>query len=420
MSRLSREVGELRMKLMEHYPLGSIPPFNENNAEDPAVQVLSTPIYLRRNTQLPSLFDYQEDLVTEALERYIPRGAPALVSLPTGAGKTRTGICACLGAFHLHEAWRIIWLAPTRELVHQAVSAATALWQQYGAAPDIVVTRELLEIPEPTLVVTTPQAIYRAVQAGRDLGLWDLVVFDEAHQAVASTFRASVEALRERPRRNGGKVGLLGLSATPGRFNDSESYFLSEFFENRLLVSPRLGSNPVLTLQRRGVLARLRFKKLTHRTVSKSDEVTRIRIAAEAARSLSRRGGKPLVFTSSVAAAICLAEVLATMEVSARAVYSDLPSNARDQAIADFSVGKVDVLVNYRLLATGYDCPAVSDILLLNEIGSAIQFEQIVGRVARGPLTGGSKVGTVWEFDDHLSKHGLPTSYYRYRDFEWT
>jgi DNA repair protein RadD len=78
------------------------------------------------------------------------------------------------------------------------------------------------------------------------------------------------------------------------------------------------------------------------------------------------------------------------------------------------------VLANQHLLAVGYDCPAVTDVVIQNKISSLILFEQIVGRAARGPLTGGSRVASVWEFEDHLALHGLPQSYYRYRDYDWT
>jgi superfamily II DNA or RNA helicase len=97
-----------------------------------------------------------------------------------------------------------------------------------------------------------------------------------------------------------------------------------------------------------------------------------------------------------------------------------MPAEDRYAIISAFERHKISVLVNQRLLATGYDCPAVTDVLLLTRIGSPILFEQIVGRAARGPRTGGSRVGTIWEFDDHLAMHGLPSSYYRYKDYDWS
>ena len=84
-----------------------------------------------------------------------------------------------------------------------------------------------------------------------------------------------------------------------------------------------------------------------------------------------------------------------------------------------FERGDLSVIVNKRLLATGYDCPTVRHVILATRIGSAILFEQIVGRATRGPLVGGHARSTVWEFDDHLAAHGLPQSYYRYSDYDW-
>ena len=32
---------------------------------------------------------------------------------------------------------------------------------------------------------------------------------------------------------------------------------------------------------------------------------------------------------------------------------------------------------------------------------------------------GGNAIATVWQFEDHLSLHGLPASYHRYEEFDW-
>ena len=100
-------------------------------------------------------------------------------------------------------------------------------------------------------------------------------------------------------------------------------------------------------------------------------------------------------------------------------MHSNLQRDHRREVIQDFASGKTAVLTNYRILATGYDCPAVSDVALLSRVGSAVQFEQMVGRACRGPKTGGAASATVWDLDDHLQLHGLPESYFRFNNFDW-
>src|SRR6516164_209391 len=50
-------------------------------------------VSLVRSDERPSLFDYQIDLATR-MSKILQTGGTALLSLPTGAGKTRTAIAA--------------------------------------------------------------------------------------------------------------------------------------------------------------------------------------------------------------------------------------------------------------------------------------------------------------------------------------
>lgn len=126
-----------------------------------------------------------------------------------------------------------------------------------------------------------------------------------------------------------------------------------------------------------------------------------------------------LVFTASVAHAYALAAVLRAKGSAAEAVSGYLGSESRRSRLQAFESGAVQVLLNKALLVAGYDCPAVAHVVLTVPVGSAISFEQAVGRAARGPAVGGNKRATVWYVEDHLEMHGLPSSYYRYEDFDW-
>lgn len=295
------------------------------------------------------------------------------------------------------------------------------MWREHGQCPDIQLARGFSDPVENAVCVTTPQEVYQRIRNHNPLGEWDAVVFDEAHQLGARTYELAVQSLRTTGRAPGGRMaGLIGLSATPGRAAEGETEYLVDLFGGRLLTSSVLGKNPVSTLQRRGVLARLEFRTLTQRNVEVSDEVGRLRVAVKACESLAARGRRVLVFCQSVAGAECLAEALTGIGIPSTTVSAQTPTLERSARLSAFGSGQISVLTNQRLLATGYDCPAVSDVLILGPVGSPILFEQIVGRAARGPRTGGSSVARVWDFDDHRSKFGLPSSYYRYRDYDWS
>ncbi len=376
---------------------------------------------LSRSDLRPNLFGYQREIVDKLFELSV---STALLALPTGAGKTRTAATAVLDSFAAERSRRVVWLAPSIELLDQAFVSFEDLWMNHGGVQELRLSRApILDTSIPTVFFTTPQAMYSRRTDKKYVHGWDLVIFDEAHQLGAPTFRTAIETLTKATTSpmsvSSAPPMLLGLSATPGRVNSEETEDLISFFNGNLLVCDQLAPNPVKTLQRWGVLAELEFSSLTKSTIPLDDEARRLRIAAAACVELVKRKRRPMVFAASVPGAIVLSEALRSKGVRAEAVHSRLLSIRRRQIVSDFSAGKIDVLVNKNLLSTGYDCPAISDLLILTQVNSPILFEQIVGRAARGPETGGSSVATIWEFDDHLSIHGLPRSYYRYSDFDW-
>jgi superfamily II DNA or RNA helicase len=403
---------ELAERLASNY--STVDEDEEDYRDHTSVAGQSCIVSLVRNHERPPLFDYQADLASR-MSKILQTGGTTLLSLPTGAGKTRTAINAMFESRIHEESIRICWMAPTYELLDQAFSTTVRLWRQFGAAPDMRVALAGEPNRDADLWLTTPQAVASRARTREPLGDWDAVIFDEAHQMAAPTFRGAVEAIRRQP----GAKALVGLSATPGRATEQETEILVDLFEGHLLTSPVLGTHPVEELQRRGVLAQLRFRPLSRRATASLDEVERLKVIIRACRFLARRKHRVLVFTSSVAAAETLSLVLSNRGVSATWVSGTMPPQERQSRIDSFASGRWDVLANQRLLATGYDCPAVTDVIIQTKIMSPVLFEQIVGRVARGPLTGGSGTGTVWQFEDHLTLHGLPQSYYRYRDYDW-
>lgn len=367
---------------------------------------------------LPPLFDYQSDLVEQVVEKL---GAPGryLVSLPTGGGKTRTAMMACLEAVRLGKAKKILWLAPTMELLAQAEGTLEKLWMAHRAVPYIEIHRELgsvgTTLAPVKLLFTTPQGIYAKRDRKKFLADWDLVVFDEAHQLGARTYRAAIEALES----GNDQLLLLGLSATPGRVDDEETEQLVEWFGGDLLTSKRLRPNPIEVLQRRGVLSRLKFEVIDS---GKWELESPHRVSLRCAQllvELGKAGHRTLYFGQSVEEAELVADALTSAGVEARPVSSRTSDADRELWLRQFADGSVGVITNHRLLATGYDCPAVSHVVLGAKVSSPIQFEQIVGRGARGPRTGGSKVGMIHQIHDHLDLHGLPSSYYRFSSFDW-
>jgi len=128
---------------------------------------------------------YQEKIAESALARN------TLVVLPTGLGKTAIALRVIAEHLLRFPDRSILFLAPTRPLVVQhARSVATTL---FGPEP-VVLTgtvspeKRAALLHPPQVVVATPQVIGNDLVRGElRLDPFSLIVFDEAHRAVATT-----------------------------------------------------------------------------------------------------------------------------------------------------------------------------------------------------------------------------------------
>jgi superfamily II DNA or RNA helicase len=381
------------------------------------------------------LFSYQQEIV-DKLDRWLTQGEhkqAALVSLPTGGGKTRVGAWFLKAHYELGDFKRMLWVAPSAELVDQAVETLRAIWSHFPGTASIDVS--LNEIPSGGIrskghvSFVTAQLAAKRINELERYGA-DVLIFDEAHQAVARTFHNVVRAQLVA----GGRV--VGLSATPGRATVEEGTDLQEIFGNNLITSMELGNEPVVELRERGVLSKLqmhlielpvqwdqiRVKNLQKRTLS-IDELAahpaRFWATVEAICNLPRRS-QALAFGASLAHCFALNGALRDRGLRAETLSHNTPAERRASILARFDAGEIDVLLNKWLLATGYDCPGITDVVLASPIRSSILWEQILGRASRGPAVGGTELGRIWELDDHRKLHGRVMSYARFLGDLWS
>jgi DNA repair protein RadD len=389
-------------------------------------------------TSVPPLFSYQQEIVGKLNElRSAKRNTDsALISLPTGGGKTRTGIWFFREQLKKGLVRRMLWTAPSVELVEQAFSTISNLWNKYGGAPDIHVRvngfgRSLLkkQVEGGVVIFATCQLLVARTNEVMQFAP-ELFVFDEAHQCVARTYQGLLKAAKTVP----GSF-ILGLSATPGRTNSTEGEDLQSLFGRNLIIADELGSQPVAELIRRKVLSRLEFRSielpaawndvrvnsLIENSLSLEKlALNRARFWATVATILDLKCSRILVFASSIAHAQALAVALRCKGKDAAVISHVMPSNHRRFLLRRFEDGDLPILINKSLLATGYDCPGISNLVLAAPIRSPILWEQILGRASRGPAVGGSDIGTIWELDNHRRMHSEVQSYVRFFADLWS
>ena len=362
--------------------------------------------FIRKNIQ-NTLFDYQADLIVSCLYFFGSPGiSKALLTLPTGAGKTRTVSVACLRTLDSFPSLKIAWLAPTKELLEQAHNTFYQLWLENGNYKDLTISKSYGKYKDENLLLTTPHEIFASTGHVKK---FDIIVFDEAHQSIAKTFNESILLISKE------STKVLGMSATPGRVIEGESSSLVDYFQNNLIRSNILGETPVKFLQNRHVLSKPKFISLGE---SNLDQDHRIELVARKIKSLGSNE-KSLVFSHSIEQGKKFTLLLEFIGVRALFIEGDMSREERDSVLRTFEYGRCSVIVNQKLLSTGYDCPSVENIFLLSKISSPIMFEQIIGRAARGTLLGGTSNSKIFDFDNHLRIHGEPNSYKRYADLGW-
>ena len=372
-----------------------------------------------------SLFDHQRRALRKLGPMLGHDKRRAVLHLPTGVGKTRTAMHMVADFLRVHDPSVVVWLASGRELLEQATISFREAWTHLGNRPLQLGIMwadrmpELGEFLDGFLVVGLSKAW--AVLSGPDPG-WAaslsprvrLVVFDEAHQSVARTYRRITEELTLDFR-----CALLGLTATPGRTwaDIDKDGKLAEYFSANKVTLEVPGDNPVEYLISNGFLARPAFRSLLAKPgLELNDrELARIstsldipeEIVARLSMSeqymtavlgaieelLGKGHRRVLVFAATVAHARILTAILVAREVRSEVVTGSTAGRLRERAIRTF---KSDdelpmVLVNFGVLTTGFDAPKASAVIIGRPTKSLVLYSQMVGRAIRGPKAGGTE-----------------------------
>ena len=374
------------------------------------------------------LFPHQKRAASE-VERYLYReSGRVMLHLPTGVGKTRTAMSVVATHLRRRAEGLVIWLAEGRELLEQAAEEFRKTWAVVGDR-DVGCLRFWSDQNPP--IETIRDGIVFAGLAklhsyGKDrTRLWalgdraSLVVFDEAHRAVAETYERLVETLVTRNPR----TGLLGLSATPGRtWNDvDEDVAVAELFHSNKVTLEFEGTNsPIERLTKDGYLAAATFSRLDvapdlnlsaadRDSLKGADDIPepvaealadneqRNAVIVQSILDLSRRHNRILVYAATVRNALLLASVLRAMGLDTDAVTASTEPGERTRALTRFKQtrGAPRVLTNFGVLTTGFDAPGASAAVIARPTKSLVLYSQMVGRVIRGPKAGGTQTCEV-------------------------
>lgn len=340
-----------------------------------------------------TLRPYQQDAVNATVNWFRDHAEPALIVLPTGAGKSL--IIAELAKL---ARGRVLVLAHVKELVEQN----HAKYCSYALDADIFSSGLQQKRSAGKVVFGSVQSVARNLALFNNV--FSLLIVDECHRISdndGSQYKLTLQHLRKlNP-----KLRLLGLTATPYRLGegwiyqyhyhgmtrgDENNLFRDCIYElplrymikNGFLVPPKRLDMPV----QRYDFSRLRSNNLglfqnddLNKELNQQRRITPHIIKQIIDYSRLRKG--TMIFAATVEHAREIYHLLPPEQ--AGLVCGETPSVERNALITAFKQQQLRYLVNVSVLTTGFDAPHVDVIAILRPTESVSLYQQMVGRGLR-------------------------------------
>jgi superfamily II DNA or RNA helicase len=340
---------------------------------------------------------YQTTAVDAALAEFDRGAKSTLIVMPTGTGKTV--VFALVG--DSRDWGRVLVLAGRQELIEQAQDK---IRQVTGEVPDIDMAQSFAPMLSQDLfasgkyVCGSIQTVSKARRLGRynwrDFGL---IVVDEAHHALASTYRRVVDAARaENP-----NIRVLLVTATPDRGDGKALGQVCETVAYRYDINDAIEDGYLVPIyQQFAVINGLDFSHVRTKGGDFDAEELSAVLADDGGEMPHKialgmvqaaRQEKAVIFTVNVKSAHKVAEIINDRILKrpgiAVAMDGDWDKDRRRAALAAYERGEFQYLCNCNLFTEGWDSPTVSVVGMARPTKSRALYAQAVGRGLR-PLPG--------------------------------
>ena len=339
------------------------------------------------------LRDYQKDICSRTVEAFRSHRS-VMVQMPTGTGKTV--VLASLVNEELRVKKRKFDEVNEECSPFHSVSGLDLSVSGEMCILIVAHRRELVEQIRDTIRrlgiddgnITVCSIQWLAYNINKVAIAPSLVVIDEAHHALAKTYRMMWEAWHE--------ARFLGLTATPCRMNRAgftdlfdvllTSHSIGQFIKEGWLslfdyYSIKVDSEEqrlINSLEKRGADGDYQAKEL-NAVLNRKPSIERLY------ESMVRyaEGKKGIVYAINIDHAHNIAEYYKEHGVNAVAIDSRTPAEARRQTVEDFKAGRIRIMVSVDLFSEGFDSPDVEFIQLARPTLSLAKYLQMVGRGLR-------------------------------------
>jgi len=351
---------------------------------------------------------YQSEALQNVYKAYKDGKRRVIVSLPTGTGKTV--VFAHFPRFFKMKK-RLLVLAHREELLLQACEKFLKV------DPELKVGIEQSASRAPAdskVVVASVATLGRAGSARlRQLNPEEffLIVVDEAHHAVAPTYRNIFEHFGLFDSNT--QRYLVGFTATPRRgdkkglgavFEDvCYARDLREMIAERYLC-PITGWRIDSAISLDNV--RVRRGDFVERDLAVAVNTSDRNSLLVNAYKQYAKWGRAIIFCVDVAHAQDVCGTFNAAGIRTAAVWGDMPREDRRETLARFSQGDIRVVTNCVVLTEGFDEPRVDTIIMARPTKSRLLYAQMVGRGTRCHPEKANLV--VIDIADNSKIHQLP------------
>ena len=328
------------------------------------------------------LRDYQKDIVARVKEAWELHHS-VMVQMPTGTGKTHV-----LASIVADFPGKVLIVAHRVELVEQIRETILKLRIENEKLKKTAINCQKSGIinQKSEITVSSIQTISRRM--GNLDFTPNLIIIDEAHHALARTYRILWEMWPE--------AKFLGLTATPCRMNHAgftdlfdvlvTSDSVAEFIRKGVLsvfdyvsIRPDSAEQQLIdSLQKRGADGDYQVKEMDA-VLNRQPSIERL---YHSVREFAD-GKKGIVYAISIDHAEKIAEHYNQQGVKTVAISSKTKREERKRMVEDFKAGDIRVMVNVDVFSEGFDCPDVEFVQMARPTLSLAKYLQQVGRGLR-------------------------------------